>query len=120
MAKGDDLQERLIEFSARVIKVSQSLPNTAAGKHVGGQLLRSGTSAAPNHSEARHAESTADFIHKIKIAVKELNETEVWLRVIINSELLPSNRMTPLLEECNHLQRILSASINTARKNLNQ
>jgi four helix bundle protein len=77
MAKGDDIQVRLIEFAARIIAACDVLPETMTGKHVGLQLLRSGTSPAPNHAEARSAESPADFIHKLKIAVKELNETEV-------------------------------------------
>ena len=116
MAKGDDIQERLIKFAARIIKVCDSLPRTAAGRHVAGQLLRSGTAPAAHHGEARGAESPADFVHKLKIAVKELNESEVWLRIIIASNMLPRNQLVPLIDECNQLQRILSASINTARQ----
>lgn len=78
MAKGDDIQERLIQFASRVIKVCNALPKTAEGKHIAGQLLRSGTAPAPNHGEARSAESVSDFVHKLKISVKELNESEVW------------------------------------------
>ncbi len=77
MAKGDDIQERLIRFAARIIKVCDALPSTVAGRHVAGQLLRCGTAPAPQHGEARSAESPDDFIHKLKIAVKELNESEV-------------------------------------------
>ena len=116
MTKGDDIQERLIQFAARTIKLCNRLPKTATGKHIAGQLLRSGTSPAPNHAEARSAESTADFIHKLKISVKELNESEVWLRIIIASELLPTRLIAGLLDECDQLQRILSTSIRTARK----
>jgi len=116
MAKGDDIQERLIKFAARIIKVCDALPRTPAGKHVAGQLLRSGTSPAPHHAEARSAESPADFIHKLKIAVKELNESDVWLRIIIAAELLPASKLNDLLDECNQLQKILSASIKTARE----
>ena len=115
MTKGDDIQNRLIQFAARIIKVCNALPKNAAGKHVAGQLLRSGTSPAPNHAEARSAESSADFVHKLKIAVKELNESEVWLHIITTSELLPATQLTNLLDECDQLQRILSTSINTAR-----
>lgn len=120
MAKGDDLQERLIQFGARIIKVCDALPKTVAGKHIAGQLVRSGTAAAAHHGEARSAESTADFVHKLKIAVKELNETEVWLRMSIASDLIPAARLEKIIEECQQLERIISASIKTARKNQQQ
>ncbi|MGB1252345.1 MAG: four helix bundle protein [Candidatus Promineifilaceae bacterium] len=116
MAKGDDIQKRLVKFAARVIKLSDTLSNTKAGRHVAGQILRSGTSPAPNYAEARGAESNADFVHKLKIAHKELNETEVWLQIIVASEMQKENKLAPMLDECNQLARILSASINTARK----
>ncbi|MCB8983301.1 MAG: four helix bundle protein [Ardenticatenaceae bacterium] len=115
MAKGDDIQERLIRFAARVIHLCNALPRDPAGKHVAGQLLRSGTSATPNHAEARGAESPADFVHKLKIAVKELNETEVWLRIVVASDMQSESKVKDLLDECNQLQRILSTSIKTAR-----
>ncbi len=116
MAKGDDLRERLILFAARIVKVCNALPPTIAGRHIADQLLRSGTAPAARHSEARAAESAADFVHKMKIGVKELNETEIWLRIIVASELLPETKLADLLNECNQLQRIFSTSINTARK----
>lgn len=116
MAKGDNIQERLIQFAARVIKVCDTLPKTSASKHVAGQLLRSGTAPAAHHGEARSAESTSDFIHKLKIGVKELNESEVWLRIVIASDMLSKSKLESLLDECDQLQRILSASIKTARE----
>lgn len=116
MSKGDDIQERLIQFAARVIKVCDALPRTPAGRHIAGQFLRSGTSPAPNHGEARSAESTADFIHKLKVSVKELNESEVWIRIIIASDLMEAYLLEPLLDECIQLQRILNTSIKTARQ----
>jgi four helix bundle protein len=115
VAKGDDIQERLIQFAARIIKLCDALPNTVAGRHIAGQLMRSGTAPAPHHGEARSAESPADFVHKLKIAVKELNESEVWLKIIVASDMLPATRVTDLLDECDQLQRILSSSIKTAR-----
>jgi len=114
LARGDDIQQRLVKFAARVVNLSDSLPNTKAGKHIAGRILRSGTSPAPNYAEARSAESNADFIHKLKIAHKELNETEVWLQIIIESNLLRRELLEPLQNECNQLARILSASIKTA------
>ena len=116
MAKGEELQERLILFAARVIKVCAALPRSATGRHIGRQLLRAGTAPAPHHSEARSAESTADFIHKLKMAVKELNETEVWLRILVASKLIRESQVSDLLDECKQLQRIISASIRTARE----
>jgi four helix bundle protein len=76
------------------------------------------SSRPPHHAEARSAESPADFIHKLKIAVKELNESEVWLRIILASDMLPASRLEDLLDECDQLQRILSSSIKTARQSL--
>ena len=77
-----DLEERLLEFASAVIDVSEKLPNTRAGNHVAGQILRSGTSPYPNHGEAEDAESGDDFIHKLKICLKELRETRRWARLI--------------------------------------
>ena len=120
MAKGDDISERLIQFAARVIKVCNTLPRSVAGRHIAGQLLRSGTAPAAHHAEARSAESPADFIHKLKIGVKELNESEVWLRIIVASDMQTSGKITPLLDECRQLQRIIGASLVTARKKINR
>ena len=116
MPKGDDLQDRLIKFAARIIKVSAALPKNIAGRHIANQMLRSGTAPAAHHAEARAAESPSDFVHKMKIGAKELNETEVWLRIIIASEMLPAPHLAGVLKECNELQRIFATSINTARK----
>jgi four helix bundle protein len=116
MAKGDDLEERLIDFAVRIIRVCDALPDSPTGKHVRGQLLRSGTSAAPNYGEARGAESGKDFVHKLKIGLKELNESRIWLKVIIRAEMLPENRLDDLLDECDQLCRIISTSIQTAKQ----
>src|SRR2546422_9150579 len=87
-SQADELEERLVNFAVRIVKLSASLPRTPAGKHIAGQILRSGTSPAPNYGEARGAESQADFIHKLRIVLKELNETSIWLRVIERSQIL--------------------------------
>ncbi|MEE9165222.1 MAG: four helix bundle protein, partial [Nitrospinota bacterium] len=100
MAKGDDIQERLINFAVNIINLSSSLPNAQAGKHVGGQLLRSGTSPAPNYAEARGAESTKDFLHKLGIVLKELNESEIWLQVIKRCNMLPNDQIENIMNEC--------------------
>jgi four helix bundle protein len=77
-----DLEERLLEFSVRIIKIVEQLPNTRTGNHVAGQLLKSGTSPYPNHGEAQAAESPKDFVHKLRISLKELRETQRWLKLI--------------------------------------
>ena len=116
-AKADELEDRLINFAVRIVKLSASLPKTSAGKHIAGQILRSGTSPAPNYGEARGAESHADFIHKLGIVLKELNETSIWLRIIQRSDLLKSELLSGILEESNELCRIFIASLKTARAN---
>jgi four helix bundle protein len=113
--QADDLEDRLIDFAVRVIKVADSLPETSAGKHVSRQLLRSGTSPAPNYAEARGAESNADFVHKLKIALKELNETSVWLRMVCRAGLKKNELLEPLIDENQQLCRILNASVKTAK-----
>ena len=113
-----DLQQRFIDFAVRIIKLSEALPNTKTGNHIHSQILRSGTSPAPNYGEAQSAESRADFIHKLKIALKELRETEIWLKIIIKSELIqPINKLTLILDEVDELIAILFKSIETAQKN---
>lgn len=119
MAKGDDIQRRLIAFAARIIKLCDALPPTRATMHISSQLLRCGTAPAAHHAEARGAESPADFIHKLKVAVKELIESEVWMRIIVASGIQDAFMLESLLDECVQLQRILSTSIKTARKSAN-
>ncbi len=113
--RGFDLQDRLIDFAVRIIKLSNALPETRAGKHVCAQILRSGTSPAPNYGEAQSAESKADFIHKLKIALKELRETEIWLKIIVRSGLIQNSAtLVPLLQEADELIAILFKSVKTA------
>jgi len=118
MDRDFDLQDRLIDYAVRIIKLSEALPDTRAGKHVCSQILRSGTSPAPNYGEAQGAESRADFIHKLKVALKELRETEIWLKIITKAKLIrPPETLTPLLNETDELISILFKSIDTAKKN---
>jgi len=98
-----------------VIKAADALPKSPAGKHIARQLLRSGTSPAPNYAEARGAESGADFVHKLKIALKELNETCVWLRMIGRADLMNAELLGELIDENEQLSRILNASVKTAQ-----
>ena len=113
-----DLQDRLIDYAVRIINLSEALPNTKAGKHVSSQMLRSGTSPAPNYGEAQSAESPADFVHKLKISLKELRETEIWLKIIVKAEMIkPASQLVPILQETDELIAILFTSIETAKKN---
>src|SRR5256885_14187147 len=113
----DEMVERLINFAARVGKVVDALPDTRMGRHIGGQLVRSGTSPAPNYEEACAAESRADFIHKLRICLKELRESRSWLRLIIRAELLSEERVNDLLDECCQLCNIVGQSVATAKGN---
>lgn len=113
-----DLQERLVSYAVGIIKLSEFLPDTRVGRHIQLQILRSGTSPAPNYGEAQSAESKADFVHKLKISLKELRETEIWLKIIIKANLLKSNEtLCRLLEETDQLISILFKSVETAKKN---
>jgi four helix bundle protein len=115
----NEVEERLIDFAVRVIRLTDALPKTPVGKHISNQLLRSGTSPAPNYAEARGAESSRDFIHKLKITLKELNESSVWLRMIIRAELLEQKMLADLLDENQQLCRIRNASVKTAKARKN-
>jgi four helix bundle protein len=81
--KGEDILERLLDFGARVGVVVDALPDTRLGRHVAGQSVRSGASPAPNYSEGQAAESRDDFCHKLGVALKEMRESYVWLRLIV-------------------------------------
>jgi four helix bundle protein len=113
--RADKLEERLIDFAVRIVILSANLPKTPAGKHVARQILRSGTSPAPNYGEARGAESHADFVHKLGIVLKELNETSIWLRIIERSQLLRRGLINDLVAENTELCRIFTASLKTAK-----
>lgn len=113
-----DLEDRLMEFASRIIDLSETLPKTRAGNHVGAQLLRSGTSPYPNHGEAEDAESREDFIHKMKVCLKELRETRRWARLIQRKGWTKNDSALPfVLSESDQLIRIFFSSIQTAKRN---
>ena len=112
----DQLEERLIDFAARIVAFSTELVTTPGGKHIAMQILRSGTAPAPNYAEARGAESRADFIHKLGIVQKELNETSVWLRMIMRINLGKEDLLAGIFQENVELARIITKSIMTAKK----
>ena len=112
-----DLEDRLIDFAVRIIRIAEALPKTKVGDHIAGQIIRSGTSPAPNYGEAQGAESRPDFIHKMKVSLKELRETRVWLLMIVRANLIkPASKLEPLIDENNQLISIFVKSIDTAKR----
>jgi four helix bundle protein len=113
-----DLEERLIAYAVRILRVANALPRTSTGNHIRGQLTRSGTSAAPNYGEAQSAESRADFVHKIKVVLKELRESRVWLLIIQRAGLIkPAVQLNDIIQETNELIAIFVKSAKTAARN---
>lgn len=113
-----DLLNRVIRFAVDIMKLVEQLPNTKVGNHIAGQLLRCGTSPAPNYAEAQGAESSNDFIHKVSICLKELRETHAWLIMIVQfGTLVPEKQVQPLIIECEELIRIFKKCQDTAKRN---
>ena len=111
-----ELENRLIDFAVRIGNVADALPETPLGQHITNQILRSGTSPAPNYSEGCAAESRRDFAHKLSISLKELRETKTWLRIIRTADLLPAERLYKITDETDQLCAILSQSVHTAKE----
>lgn len=104
MAKGDDIETRLIDFAVAIISLTDKLPTSRAGNHLAG-----------HYAEARGAESSRDFVHKLKICLKELNESRVWLKIIWKGKLLSNDVLKDVYQECDELCRIINASVKTAK-----
>jgi four helix bundle protein len=114
-----DLEDRLVEFSCRIIELVEALPSTRAGNYIAAQLIRCGLAPALLYGEAQSAESRQDFIHKMKIVLKELKETRVCLKIINKSLMLkPIERLKDIKSETEQLISIIAKSIDTAKKNL--
>ena len=114
----NSLSERLLSFATEIIKLTAQLDKTAVGRHIGGQLMRSGTSSGANYEEACGAESRLDFIHKLQVVLKELRESLYWLRLIKRTSFISDTEpnLSALLQEAQELANIIAASIVTARK----
>ena len=113
-----DLEQRLINFAVAIVQLEGNMPDNRAANHLSGQLLRSGTSPALNYGEAQSGESRKDFVHKIKIVLKELRETFICLKIIHQAKLYTSeDLMISLLRENNELISIFVTSANTANHN---
>ena len=115
MAVKRDLDERLLVYGATIVKLVESLPSTIAGRRIGDQLLRSGTSVGANFEEAQGAEPKNDFAHKLQIALKELRESNYWLRLLAKTEMLPQATLVVVIDESAQLTAILSKSIATVK-----
>jgi four helix bundle protein len=112
------MEQRLIRFAVEIVRISRKMPNTRAGKHLADQILRSGTSSALNYGEAQGAESKRDFIHKLGVVLKELRETQIGLRIIEQSGMIPTtSSIGSLIQECDELIAIFFRSVQTARSN---
>jgi len=115
----EKMSERLLEFAVRIIKIESQLYKSYAGRHVYGQLFRSGSSSGANYEESVAAQSKADFIHKTQIVLKEMRESNYWLRLIIKSKLIniDNEDVKHLLKESNEFIKIFSSSLITAKRN---
>ncbi len=113
--KADEIHQRLINFGARTTGVAKMLPRTMEGRYISQQLLRCGLATASNYAEARAAESRADFVHKLRIVLKELNESMSWLEQIVANRLFSREKMVRIIAENKELCWIIAASIKTAR-----
>jgi four helix bundle protein len=115
--QANKLAERLLDYGVAIFKLTLKLDASLPGKHVAGQLFRSGTSAGANYEEACGAASRADFIHKLQIVLKELRESHYWLRLLHKSEIVPDFDLHASIEETKQLVNIISKSLITAKKN---
>jgi len=117
----NNLEERLIDFAVLIVQVIKKMPGNVAGKQLSSQLIRSGTSPALNYGEAQGAESRKDFIHKLKIVLKELRESHINLRIIDKAQILPNDSQVIIgIKESDELVAIFIKSIETAKKNLSK
>ncbi|MEN8121979.1 MAG: four helix bundle protein [Bacteroidota bacterium] len=114
-----ELENRLIKFAVLIIEIAEGLVKTKAGNHISGQMIRSGTSPALNYGEAQDAESRKDFIHKIKVVLKELRETLVALKIIKMANMYDNmSKLDYAISESNELVSIFVKSVKTAKQNV--
>ncbi len=116
MSRVYDLEDRLIKFAVSILSLTDGLPKKGGAMILANQLMRSGTSPALNYGEAQAAESPKDFLHKIKICLKELRESQVCLKIIKLRPYLKSEDVDPILNECGELVAIFVQSVKTARR----
>ncbi|GAB4138924.1 MAG: four helix bundle protein [Planctomycetaceae bacterium] len=115
--RGQELRDRTKQFALRVIRMYVALPKTTEAQVIGKQVLRSGTSVAANFREATRARSDAEFISKLGIVEQELDETALWMELLVESEIVSENRLRPLIQETDELLRIIVSTIKTKKSN---
>jgi four helix bundle protein len=113
--RGDELADRLLDFAVQVIALGSRLPKDAAGRHIASQMIDAGASVGAHYEEARGAESKADFVHKLGVALKECRETRYWLRVVHRAKMLSDDLPAALLSEAGELSAIIGQSVLTAK-----
>jgi four helix bundle protein len=114
--KAQELSARLLDYGAEIVKLCVHLNKSIVGRHIGIQLLRSGTSVGANYEEARGAQSRADFIHKLQIVLKEIRESLYWIRLIKKAELVESNKADEIIDETTQLSKIIAKSLITVKQ----
>jgi len=114
----DELKKRTKQFALRILKLVAALPNTVAGRAIGGQLVRAGTSVGANYRAACRGRSKAEFVAKMGIAEEEGDESAYWMEVIIEGELLKRKQVEPLLTEAEELTKIFAQSRISASRTL--
>ena len=112
------LDERLLEFASSILFLTDKMPKTLTGRRISDQLIRSGTSVGANYEEVTGSESRADFVHKMRIAFKEIRETCYWLRLIERSRLLTTDIVGPVLTESLEIRSMLGKSLTTAKRGM--
>jgi four helix bundle protein len=110
-----EMSERLLDYGVRAIRVVDSLPRNLVGRRIGDQLLRSSISVGANYEEAQGAESREDFVHKLQIALKEVRESNCWLRLLAKANIVPANRLSAILDESDQLRAMLSKAVATTK-----
>ena len=110
-----DLGDRLLEFGVRIIKLVEALPRSIACRTIGQQLLRAGVAVGANYEEAQAAESHADFVHKLQIALKEMRESDYWLRLLMRSGMIKTERLKDIADESSQLRAMLSKAVARAK-----
>ena len=116
----EELKEHFRDFSLRILRMVDAMPHTVSSLAIAKQIVRSGTSPAANYRAACYAKSSKDFVNKLKMVEEELDETQYWLSLISDAEILPHSRLQPLYEECSELLNIVASAIITAKKKLNE
>ena len=111
-----DLKRRTFDFSLRVMRFAESLPNTKSGRTVANQVIRSGSSVGANYRAAKRAKSNKDFISKMGTVEEECDETIYWIDIAVAAGCVDAGKVAGLLDEANELLAITVASINTAKR----